>query len=518
MKRLPLGIQSFEKMILQNYLYVDKTEYIYNLVTSGTYYFFPRPRRFGKSLLVSTLKELFLGNQELFKDLWISKNTDYDWQKYSVINLDFSRIPHTNSQELRDSINDELRRIAKNYGIEIEQWNTPEQTLQYLVIGLGQKNKVVILIDEYDKPILDHIKDIEEAEAQREVLRSFYTVIKAMDEHLHFVLLTGVTKVAQTSIFSGLNNLNDISLDQLAAALLGYTDQEIDDYLNDYITEYAQESGRPTDDIRNQLREWYNGYRFSKQQIKVYNPYSVLNCLQKKEFANYWIRSGTPKFLVDLISKKPNELQNIEKIELSANNLEAFDIDDLELITVLFQSGYYTIRDYNPSSNKYLIGYPNREVQEAFTEYLMAAFTHTKSSVTHRLVSQCLLALQNNDLELLCENLRTLFANIPYNLHVKQERYYHSLFQLLGTMLGLEMHSEIATDKGRIDVVVVTPKYIYLFEIKFNKEPGEGMEQIKQKRYYEKYRDRGKQIVLVEMLFTRTKKDFTIDYKVKDLA
>ena len=254
-----------------------------------------------------------------------------------------------------------------------------------------------------------------------------------------------------------------------------------------------------------------------KHEPKVYNPFSVIYSLNDKRFANYWIKSGTPRFLIDLMTKNPGELENIDKKELGAGSLEVFSIEKIHLVSVLFQTGYYTIQSYNPETNKYLIGYPNREVQEAFTEYLMIAFTHTDVVTVDKTISDCRTALLAKDLELFCEGLRTLFAHIPYNLHIKEEAYYHSLFQLLGTMLQLETTSEVATDKGSIDVVIITSKYIYVFEVKFNRKPGEGMEQIERKRYYEKYRGRGTPIILVEMLFTRTEKDFTINYKVKNL-
>jgi len=364
-------------MINDGYQYVDKTEQIYSLITRGRYYFLSRPRRFGKSLLVSTLKELFLGNKELFKDLWIGKNTDYNWQEYPIIDLDFSRIPRTNFQELRDGINAELRYIAKSYSVEIEQWNTPEQTLRYLILELAKKSKVVILIDEYDKPILDHIKNIDEAHAQREVLRSFYTVIKGMDQYIHFVLLTGVTKIGQTSVFSGLNNLNDITMKPEAATLLGYTQQELENNFGEYLERFAQKKQTTVQGILDQMRTWYNGYCFTKNGAKVYNPFSVTYCLHDKDFANYWIKSGTPKFLIDLISKTPEELENIEKKELSTSSLEVFNIEKIHLISVIFQAGYYTIQSYNPETNKYLIGYPNREVQEAFTLRLLSLRSFT---------------------------------------------------------------------------------------------------------------------------------------------
>jgi len=407
--------------------------------------------------------------------------------------------------------------IAKEQNLAVEIQKHPEETLRLLIKEMAKRNSVVVLIDEYDKPILDKITDLPEARALREVLKNFYTILKGMDEYIKFVLLTGVTKFSKASVFSGLNNLNDISMDPRAAALLGYTDQEIDTYLNDYIEAFAQGARKSVSEIREDLRHWYNGYRFSESQVKVYNPFSVLFCLEKKKFENYWISSGNPQFLIDLIKLKREELIDKGKVQLRENSLGSFDIDNLSLDVVLFQAGYYTILDYDSAYREYSIGYPNYEVKDSFVEYLMIAFTDTDASTVETVTSQAREALVNNDLNKFCHCLRTLFAHIPYNLHLKHEFYYHSLFQLLGTMLHLETTSEVPTDKGRVDVTIITSKYIYIFEIKFNKKSGDGMEQIERRRYYEKYMHQQKQIILAEILFVRTEHDFTIEYKVKDL-
>jgi len=504
-------------MIDENYLYVDKTELIHALITQGRFYFLSRPRRFGKSLLVSTLKELFLGNKRLFESLWIGKSSNYSWSEHPIIDLDFSVIARETPDVLKAGIGWQLERIAKRYSVDPLQGPSNEAKFQDLIFQLSKKNRVVILVDEYDKPILDFVTDQEIAKANREILRSFYTVIKGMDEYLRFVFLTGVTKFSQTSIFSGLNNLNDITMKPEAATLLGYTDQEIDDYLREYVEKFAQAVSTSTTLVRNEIRTWYNGYCFSENQTKVYNPFSVLYCLKDKKISNYWIGSGTPKFLVDLIKSKPEGLEDKDRFTLSAATLGAFDIEDIPLIALLFQSGYYTIQSYDQSFRKYTIGYPNREVEIAFKEYLLAVRTNRSMSTVDEVVSLCHEALLKNDINRLCSGLRTLFANIPYNLHLKHESYYHSLFQLLGTTLGLETTSEVPTDKGRVDVVIKTPQYLYIFEVKFNKEVGVGTEQIERKRYYEKYMYQGKKIILVEMLFKRTQDDFTIDCKVQDL-
>jgi len=403
-----------------------------------------------------------------------------------------------------------------SYGVDVADAPFIEEKLVKLIIELSKHNKVVVLIDEYDKPILDRISDMAQALACRDVLRSFYGVLKGMDEYLRFVLLTGITKFAQTSIFSGLNNLNDVSLDVRTATLLGYTDEEIDDNLGGYIAEFAQQSGRLAADIREEMRVWYNGYRFSDGPVKVYNPYSIVHCLDDKKFANYWIGSATPKYLIDLIKIKPQELSATEEVQLLAGALGAFDIEDVSLVSVLFQSGYYTIKNYIPEYNEYVLGYPNKEVKDSFTNYLLITFAQTDQVVVNKVIPECRNALLTNNLQLFSDCLRVLFANIPYELHISEESYYHSLLQLLVTMLHLEASSEISTNIGKIDLVISTPKYIYVFEIKFNQPLGTGMSQIESRRYYEKYQGSAKQIILVEMVFNKTPKNFTIEYQVKE--
>jgi hypothetical protein len=287
MKKLPVDVSTFEIMISKGYVYVDKTEYIYNLITQGRYYFLSRPRRFGKSLLISTLKELFLARRHLFEGLWIDKHSDYDWQEYPVIHLDFSVIGHDTPEELKLGLLWSLNRIAERNGIQIQQAPSPGLQLQALVEKLAEKNKVVILIDEYDKPLLDHLKDIPMAEAQRDVLRSFYETIKGLDAYLHAIFITGVSKFSKTSIFSGINNLNDISWDSESAQLLGYTSHEVVHYLSEYIEIIANRDQLTIGQINDIMKAWYNGYRFSEKDVRVYNPFSILYFLKKKKLANY---------------------------------------------------------------------------------------------------------------------------------------------------------------------------------------------------------------------------------------
>ncbi|MBA3535579.1 MAG: AAA family ATPase [Tatlockia sp.] len=371
MKNLPRDVSDFKKMITQNYLYVDKTEYIYNLYATGdTHHFLSRPRRFGKSLLVSTLKELFSGNKELFKDLWIG-NSDYDWQEHPVIYLDFSIIDHETAPELKLSLVWTLKKIAQSYSIDISDAPSLGLQLTSLVQQLAKINKVVILVDEYDKPLLDHLGNRVRAQAQQAILKSFYDTIKGLNSYLHAVFITGVSKFSKTSIFSGINNLIDITMEPEAAALLGYTKHEIDLYFNEYVSDLANDKNMSTEQVMQEMKLWYDGYQFSERASeKIYNPYSVLYYLKTKKRANYWFNSGTPSFLINLIKHQYSSLEDIKDIELSADSLGTFDIDNIPLIPLLFQTGYLTITGYDPITEKYQLNYPNVEVSESFKNIL----------------------------------------------------------------------------------------------------------------------------------------------------
>ncbi|MBA3954273.1 AAA family ATPase [Candidatus Dependentiae bacterium] len=377
MKNLPRDVSDFNTMITGNYAYVDKTQLIYNLyATGGRYYFLSRPRRFGKSLLISTLKELFSGNKQLFSGLSI-ESSDYDWQEYPVIHLDFSTIDHETALEFKINLMWALKNIAHSHGIDIAEAPSLGSKLSFLVRQLAQHKKVVILIDEYDKPLLDHLQDPRRAQAQQVVLKSFYDTIKGLSEHLHAVFITGVSKFSKTSIFSGINNLIDITMEPEAAMLLGYTKDEIDLYFNEYINDLAADKDMSTEQVMQEMKLWYDGYQFSERASqKIYNPYSVLYYLKTKKRANYWFSSGTPSFLISLIKNQYPVLEDIKDIELSADSLGTFDIDNIPLIPLLFQTGYLTITGYDPITEKYQLNYPNAEVSESFQKYLVVALTN----------------------------------------------------------------------------------------------------------------------------------------------
>ncbi len=518
-KNLPIYISSFKKMIEENYLYIDKTKYIYNLFNGATqYYFLSRPRRFGKSLLVSTLKELFLGNKELFKDLWIY-NSDYNWQEYPVIHLDFSAIAHRSSKQLEREIVNHIMEIAKNYSIDLDKNQIPESALYHLIVNLSKINKVVILIDEYDKPILDHLNNIEEAEKQREILKSFYSVIKAQDANLRAVLLTGVSKFARTSVFSGLNNLNDITLDPKAAQLLGYTQDELIDNFMPYINNLANQENISSDNLIDKLKKWYNGYRFSELETKVYNPFSVLYALDKQKINNYWIASGNPEFLIVLLKQKYYEIKDIEDAEFSYNSLEAFDISNINIIALLFQTGYLTIVDYDKEYNSFKVNFPNFEIKQSFTNYLLTALSTYDLNTTATKMINLKRAIDQNDLIKFFDILQNIFAHIPYTLTTKElkERDYHTLIQFILSVLSINSQSETITNAGRIDLVLETKNYIYIFEFKLNKSAQIALEQIKNKKYYQRFLDKNKKIVLIGLNFINVKDKTELEFITEEV-
>jgi len=500
-KYLPLDVSSFQTMISGNYLYIDKTRYIYDLFSKGgRYYFLSRPRRFGKSLLVSTLKEFFLGNKELFGNLWIS-SSDYDWQEHPVIDLDFSRIAHRTIEELQESLIWNLSQIAERYSVDISKAPTLSDKLVDLIQKLSYKNKVVVLVDECDKPILDHIQNVEAATAQREFLKGFYDPLKSMDAYLRAVFVTGVTKFTKTSLFSGMNNLNDISLDSRAAQLLGYTYEEITEHFMPFVEDLGYELDKTSDEIMSQLKLWYNGYRFSEKELKIYNPFSILYALDKKKLSNYWYQSGTPTFLIHLIKNQYSSIENIDEVEMSEDSLNNFELNRIPLVPLLFQAGYLTISDYDVSNNKFKLNFPDYEVELSFTKFLVEVLSGTSNTLLNDLGSKLTQALHENDIEKFCSLLQTLFAHVPYNL-INREDYYHVLFQFLMSLLSLEAQSELLTNKGRIDLVVSSTRYTYIFELKLNSKPEIALAQIKKRGYYERFLHKGKQVILVGLAFT----------------
>ncbi len=490
MKKLPIGIQTFSKFKTGNYLYIDKTREIYRLCAEGgKYNLLTRPRRFGKSLLVSTLKEIFLGNKELFQGLWIYDKID--WESFPVIHLDFLKIDCETPQKLKDSLKKFLAKTAGEYGVTLDEGRSYKESFVELIEKLSTQGRVVLLIDEYDRPIISHLDagNKKTAKENRTVLKNFYSVIKGSDEHLKFVLLTGVSKFTRVSIFSDLNNLNDLTLDEKYSTLLGYTEEELLRYF-------------PVGDKKKseKIRKWYNGYSWDGKHF-VYNPLSILLYFEKNSFANYWFSTGTPTFLIDAIKEKEFPVEDLEHTEADDSIFESFDIENMELTSLLFQTGYLTVKEKQVSDEgeetTYYLSYPNQEVRESFLKHLLKGFSRKDFVAGRKYLQKLKTALRKDKIDDFFAVIKSFFASIPYDIFIgNREGYYHTIIYLLLRLSGVSVFPEEETNIGRIDAVVETKNTIYILEFKIG-TPEEAMNQIKEKKYYEPYLISGKTVILV---------------------
>ncbi len=496
MKKLPLGIQSLSALINNNNVYIDKTRFVYQMVMGNRYYFLFRPRRFGKSLLVSTLAELFSGNRELFGNLWIA-SSDYDWAPHPVIHLDFTKMDYKDPDRLEQSLILRLKTIACFYGASVIETPSAKDLFNHLIEQLAHINQVVVLIDEYDKPILEHIDNSDRARAQREWLGSFYGVLKDSGSHLRFVFLTGVTKFSQASIFSGLNHLTDISLDESYAAMLGYTYEEIQEYLADHVALISKKLKISVDEIMLKLHEYYDGYQFAENSERMFNPYSVLTCLDKQKFGFHWFDTGTPTFLTRLIKKIAYSPSELDQPVLDASRLGAVDVDKIPLTALLFQTGYLTIKQFDFETQDYTLDFPNSEVRDAFITHLTDLFIELPPEQTKYYAKEIAQALKQNNLDDVQKLLQDLFNKMPQVTHVKYERDVHFMLYCIFKLIGIEVDSEVVTSIGRADLVVKLSQRVYVIELKLDQPAQVALEQIQDRRYYEKYLNTNCDIILV---------------------
>ena len=473
MKKLPLGIQNFNEISKGDYIYVDKTQYIYNLICGAKYYFLSRPRRFGKSLLLDTINEVFGGDRELFKGLWIY-DSDYNFIQYPVIKLDMSNIANETPEVFRTSLVSELMGRVNGEKLDM-QAELPSDIFKGLIEKLYIKynKRIVVLIDEYDKPILDHLYNLDIAEGNRQVLRGFYGILKSMDPFLKFTFITGVTKFTKTSIFSGLNNLLDITLTEEYANICGVPADSVESYFSEYIDKLSDHKRfQQYSSIRDEILAWYDGYSWDGE-TKLLNPFSLLNFFEQKRFAGFWYASGTPGFLPEMIKKKPESYTNIKNFEITEHMLDSADIDKLALEPLLFQTGYLTIKDiqYIYDEPIYILELPNREVKLAFNLHVLSAMTENDDVQTGQMRLGINRALQTGNPQKMLDLLRGFFASIPYELHVDLEAYYHSIFYALMSALGFDLDVEVSVSKSRIDAVLELSDKVYAMEFKYAKCP-----------------------------------------------
>ena len=501
MKKYPIGIQDFRELRNGGYLYVDKTEAIYKLIESGKYYFLSRPRRFGKSLLISTLKYLFQGERDLFEGLWIEGK--YDFEPHPVLHFSFSALGYKDIG-LETGLHQALNNRAEEAGFSLTQQGIGPR-FQELIQRLAKGGrKVVLLIDEYDKPLVDYIDQPEQAEINRDILKNFFSVIKDADPFLRFFLITGVSKFSKVSLFSDLNHLRDITLVEQFETIAGYTQKELETAFASDIEQLAQKIGKPTDALREDIRIWYNGYSWGTH-MRLYNPFSILNLFASQRFANYWWETGTPTFL---IKKLRNEFRyNFDDLVAGQVMFESFTIGDLNWLALLFQTGYLTIRAYDPATGLYTLDYPNREVKDTMQQHLLAAFRETTKTDSLPLLIDIKAALEKGDLERLIELIDILFSTIPHQIfQQKQEAFFHAVLHLSFSAIGLLVQSEVSTAKGRVDTVVHTQDRIYVMEFKLDASAESALAQIREKRYGSSFLTQGKEVIALGVSFSSAEK------------
>ena len=505
MKKLPIGIQTFSTLIDEGYCYVDKTPLIYRLVESGRYYFLSRPRRFGKSLLVSTLKAAFTGERALFRGLFLEHN--WDWSvRHPVIHLSFGGGSTESLEKLEIRMGEIIQQNLEQYPMELTS-RSAEGRFAELIRRLHEqyRQKVVVLVDEYDKPILDNIVRADDATALavREGLKSFYSVIKDSEAYLRFVLLTGVSKFSKVSLFSGLNNLEDITLSPSSATLCGYTESEIKDVFAEHLDGVDFDT----------LRDWYNGYNFLGES--VYNPYDVLLYLKHRKFRNYWFEAASPSFLINLLQSRRYAIPDLEHIEAGEDLLSSFDVNRMEIEPLLFQTGYLTIKREKRLGNRiqYELTYPNQEVKASLGGSILNALAPYPAQQEKNL-GAVYHALEQGEPDKLQAVFHAFFASIPNDWYRKNnlaayEGYYASIVYCYFAALGLEVNAEESTDQGRVDLTVRLDKRVYVIEFKVVElEPGgKALAQIKAKRYFEKYLSGGDTVYLIGVEFSRDERN-----------
>ena len=506
MKNLPLGIQTLSEIRAKNCIYVDKTELVHQLVTTGKYYFLSRPRRFGKSLLVSTLNSLYLGQKNLFEGLWIEDK--WDWSKTRpVIQFSFDAVDYQ-GLGLEKAIIQEIKYHAKDYDIQLLE-TTLKGQLKELITTLFEKyGKVVLLIDEYDKPIIDYLEStkIEQAKANRLILRDFYSVLKKADAQLELVFITGISKFSKVSLFSHLNNLVDITIHSDYAALTGYTQAELEFYFEDYLQKCMQSLKISREELLSNMKIWYDGYTWDGE-TEVYNPFGTLNFLSARMFKNYWFATGSPDFLIQQMRKF--DRFDVENVLIDSSMLDKYDIENIALIPLLFQTGYLTVKSMDAMTGEMVLDYPNKEVRQSMYNFLIDDIAQNPhrlhTGMTIQDINRAFLA---KDLLKVKEILNGLLGDLPNETYQNQtEGLYHGLVHLIFSYLGMFISSEVHSSKGQADAVVQTLTDIYIFEFKFNKTADEALQQIKKQNYATKYRPSGKTITAIGVNFNSTKRE-----------
>ena len=481
--KYPIGIQNFGEVRRDGYVYVDKTALMYKMASEGKYYFLSRPRRFGKSLLLSTLEAYFEGQEELFQGLAVEQ-LEKEWKKYPILHLDLNSREYKDESSLEAELNRHLEGWEKVYGDEYKD-RAAEERFIHVINNVYEKtnSRVVILVDEYDKPLLQTIGNEPLQQTYRSKLKAFYSVLKTLDAKIRFAFLTGVTKFGKVSVFSDLNNLTDLSFDHRYAGICGISEQELHDNFDNEVQQLAEANQLTKEACYERLRRDFDGYHFSMESTGMYNPFSVLNTLSSQRFRDYWFETGTPSFLVYQLKKTCYPLENMTTEELSTDTLNSIDIMDENPLPLLYQSGYLTLKSYDPRFDEYKLGFPNREVEQGFIKYLLPFYTPATKEKNRFSIVRFIKDIENGDAEGFMRRLQDFFANGDYQVVGDTEKYFQNTLYVFFRLLGFYVDVERHTANGRIDVLMQTPDYIYIMEMKVNQTADAALQQIEEKGY-----------------------------------
>ena len=507
--KYPIGIQSFDRIIEDGYVYIDKTDMVYSLAQEGSIYFLSRPRRFGKSLLVSTLKNYFLGRKELFRGLKID-SLEKDWKVYPVFHMDFNGGNFTEKGVLEKWIGGYISSWERETGLKTDS----EQPLglrfmEILKFAHEQSgHRAVVLVDEYDKPILD-VLDVDKnlEEEHRNILKGFYSVFKGADEHLQFVFLTGVTKFSQVSVFSGFNQPFDISMHSKYETLCGITQEELDTTFREPIESMAKAYRCSYEEMRDRLKAQYDGYHFSDQMTDMYNPFSLLNAFATQRISDYWFKSGTPSYLIRLLSHSDENMNDITGKYYAPKEFIDYKADVEQPLPMIYQSGYLTIKEFDIRRNMFLLDYPNNEVKDGFLSLVAAKYFNTRESVDSW-TRDAAFQLEDGKLDDFRTGLTSFLASIPYTMRRKEnererERYFHYTFYLIMRLISVyTVYTEKVQSHGRVDCIVETPDYVYIFEFKLDGTAEEALSQIEEKGYAREYESDSRKLYKIGAVFS----------------
>ena len=519
MANYPIGIQTFSEIRNNDYLYVDKTKYIYEVTHPGKYVFLSRPRRFGKSLLTSTLEAYFSGRKDLFKGLAIEK-LEKEWKQYPVLHFDLSDIKKGTVEDFEDSVNSSLASMEETYGVVKTADNLATRFKELVECIYKRTGKqVVVLIDEYDAPLLTVLHDPERLEKMRTALQSFYSPIKKLDPYLRFVFITGITKFSQLSIFSQLNNLKNISMKPQYAAICGITQKELEDNFQEGIRALGEENEMTSEQVLAKLARTYDGYHFAHKSPGVYNPFSLLSAMDNCDFDNYWFSTGTPTFLVNMLKHFHADITKIDGSEAFATDFDQPTENMQSILPLFYQSGYITIKSYDPIIDRYTLGYPNEEVKVGLMRILVPYYVHTNTLEAGNAVVQMYLALRKDDMDGCLKAMQEFLTTIPYQENTLKdapttEGHFTAMLYVMFSLLNVYVESQVRNAKGRLDILIKTDTSIYVMELKMNGDLDKALQQIDEKDYTIPYQSDGRKVVKVAINFStedRTLKAWKIE-------